>query len=461
MVRGRGVAGYATLVRRPGFLPFVLAGAFAYAAPLVVNVVLAWSIAGAYPGVPAASTFVALALVLNGLSATVPTLASALFAGALADRARRRRLMLGANGVFVAAVGGLVVDLALLPSAPVAFPGPSGFFLPVWLIIAFPLYAALTVTTTVFRPAFNASIPKFAPKEELGRANALVYALAIAFGVVASVLASALIPVAGFGPGVAVSLALVLGLGTQVALQLTPRTIDELPARRPTKFRADVVEGYRYLARQPALLQLTLGSLAINFLTAMATVQLALYARAWLQLAPGQALVYGLLYGVATVGSGVGIFLISFIPFERRAGRVLLLLIVGQGVTFALLGLVRSVPFALVDIFLFGLFPGMGQTVFLATVQSRVPNEILGRVFAADEVGSYAFMPFGQAAGGYATLLTGAVQVTFLLSGVLTAATGGILSLSRSLRSLTMYPISSTLPPEGAVNPHPPEPHGA
>ncbi|HZY70459.1 MAG TPA: MFS transporter [Thermoplasmata archaeon] len=455
------MAGYATLVRRPGFLSFVLAGAFAYAAPLVVNVVLAWSIAVAYPGVGAASSFVALALVLNGLSATVPTLASALFAGALADRARRRRLMLGANAVLIAAAAGLVLDLAVLPTTGIPFPGPAGFFLPTWLVLAFPLYAAVTVSTTIFRPAYNASIPKFAPKEELGRANALVYALAIAFGVAASVVATGLIPVAGFGPGVAIALALALGVGTQFALQLTPGTIDEAPTRRPTKFSSDVVEGYRYLARQPALLQLTLGSLAINFLTAMATVQLALYARAWLGVAPDQALLYGLLFGVATVGSGVGIFLISFIPFERRAGRVLLLLIVGQGITFALLGLVRSVPFALVDIFLFGLFPGMGQTVFLATVQARVPNELLGRVFAADEVGSYAFMPVGQAAGGYATLLTGAVQVTFLLSGVLTATTGGILSLSRSLRNLTMYPASAALPPEGAINPRPPEPRGA
>ncbi|MCI4350744.1 MAG: MFS transporter [Thermoplasmata archaeon] len=446
---------YASLFDRAGFRPFAAAGSLAYAAPLVVNIVVAWAVAEAYPGVGQSVTFVALALVFLGLSATLPTLASAAFSGALADRWPRRRLMIAVNAVFLVAVALLVLDLLARPTAPVGAPGAPGFYLPLWVVFVYPLWAAITTTTTIFRPAYNASLPRLVSSADLGRANGLVYAIAIALGVAASILATELMAQFGHpGVGYGLGVALVLGLTAQFALQALPPELDRRADRPRGSFLRDVVAGYRYLVGRRALFQLTLGALAVNFLNAMAFVQLALYATTWLGIANSQAYLYGVLLGGATLGAGVGALVVNKLHFERRAGTMIILLVIAQGLSVLALGVFRSLPFALVDMFFFGMFPGMSQTIFLATVQGTVPDDLLGRVFAADEVGSYALVPVGQAVGGSVTLATGAVELTFLLSGALTVAVGALLSAFRSLRHLAILPAEGLpIPPPGAVNP--------
>ena len=58
----------------------------------------------------------------------------------------------------------------------------------------------------------------------------------------------------------------------------------------------------------------------------------------------------------------------------------------------------------------------MITTIFLSTVQATVPDEVMGRVFSADEVGSYALVPAGQYTGGLLTVAVG-VQGTYLSAG--------------------------------------------
>jgi hypothetical protein len=58
----------------------------------------------------------------------------------------------------------------------------------------------------------------------------------------------------------------------------------------------------------------------------------------------------------------------------------------------------------------------MVTTIFLSTIQSNVPDEVMGRVFSADEVGSYALVPVGQFSGGELTVAVG-VQGTYLFAG--------------------------------------------
>jgi hypothetical protein len=82
----------------------------------------------------------------------------------------------------------------------------------------------------------------------------------------------------------------------------------------------------------------------------------------------------------------------------------------------------------------------MYMTVFLATLQATVPNELLGRVLAADEVGSYAMVPFGQYFGGILTLTLGSAQTPFLIAGAGTIAVGLLMLTLRKLRSLGFEP---------------------
>jgi MFS family permease len=426
---------YRNVLETRGFTPYWLGGAFSFAAPSVVTVVLVWATAIAYPaGASTTPSYSALALALLGLSATVPTLAAAVVSGTLADRMDRGRLMAATNLAAIGAVALLVVLLWEHPDTPVSVPGPAGFYLPLWLVFALPLWAAITTASTLFRPAFNASLPSLLPTNLLGRANGLVFSLAVGASIAGTLIATTLIPFVG--ESTALLVPLVLFAATGVSIAAIPRPAKP-PARPPTKFSGDVAEGYRYLLRNPALLRITVGSLAVNFLTALAFVELGLYVRDFLGVT--EAIYLGAMTTGATAGSGLGTVIAGRLSFEPKAGRFLVVLLAAQGFTVAAMAFSPSIGVSIPLMFLFGVFPGMFTTVFLATVQAIVPGRLLGRVLAADEVGSYGLVPIGQYAGGLITLAAG-IRATFLIAGGGTAAVAGGMGAYRDLRALGFSP---------------------
>ena len=375
---------------------------------------------------------------------------SAVFSGTLADRLPRRRLMRLSNGLALAGTLGLMTVLLVRPADAVPLPGPTGFYLPLWVVLLFPLWALVTVGVTLFRPAFNASLPRVVSTAELGTANGLIYAVAIGFSVAGSLGAPLLIPPYGEGP--ALVFAAALFAATEAALfRVVARVDPQEGASRRRRFLTDATAGYRYLWRRRELFEITLSALAINLFSAVAFVELALYVKVWLD-TDSALLVGGMLSG-ASLGAGLGSVLVSRLHFERRAGRFLALLTVLQGGTVVVLALSRNPWVSLPDMFLFGVFPGMFTTIFLATIQATVPNEMLGRVLAADEVGSYSMVPFGQYTGGLLTLL-GGVQLAYLAAGIGTVAVGLGMGFARRVRRFGFEPQEAAQPiepPPGAV----------
>jgi MFS family permease len=379
----------------------------------MVSVVLFYSVTVAYPTTALRTTYGALALALLGLSSTVPTLVTAFFSGALADRHDRARLMRLVNLLGLLATAALVTVLVFRPTPDIRLPGPAGFYVPEWVLFVYPGWAGVIVSSTLFRPAFNTSVIRVVPRELLGRANGLIGAVAggaTAAGVFASGVLLTVAPAA-----YALGLPFALFFATQVALAAFD--VDLSPAARAGPSRSilqDVKTGFGYIGRHRPILQITVAGLVINFLTALATVELAVYVTTWL--GATQGFWYGAMVAAATVGASAGFVLITRFRFERRAGLTLILLTTALGATLLALADVRSIWLALPVVFLFGIIPGMFTTVFLSTIQSTVPEEVMGRVFSADEVGSYALVPVGQYAGGSLTYDVG-VQGTYLTAG--------------------------------------------
>ena len=382
-----------------------------------------------------------------GLSSTLPTLVSAFFSGALADRNDRAQLMRVVNLLGLLATAVLVAILVLGPSTHVRLPGPSGFYVPEWVLLVYPVWAGVVVSSTLFRPAFNTSVTRVVPRELLGRANGLIYA--VAGGVTASGIFASGILLTVEPAAFALGLPFALFFVTQVALAALD--VDLTPAVRTSPSRSlvqDVRAGFSYIGRHRAILELTAAGLVINFLVALATVELALYVTTWL--GATQGVWYGAMVATATVGASVGFILIPRVRFERRAGLTMILLTCGLGGTLLALALVHVIWLALPIIFLFGIIPGMFTTVFLSTIQSSVPDEVMGRVFSADEVGSYALVPVGQYTGGSLTYEVG-VQGTYLTAGG-TLVLFGLLMLGGfgALRRLSVLTSSAPVPgPDG------------
>ncbi|HEV2448812.1 MAG TPA: MFS transporter [Thermoplasmata archaeon] len=435
----------------PRFRYFLLAGTFSFAAPTAALVVLTNEIVRGYGSSGTGADYAALALALLGLSATLPTLGAAVVSGTLADRVNRLRLMRGVTAIALLSLSIAAVVVGLRPSALFAAPGAAGFHLPVWVLLLFPAWAAMTAAATIFRPAFNASLPRLVRPESLGRANGLIFGLTVVVGVASWIAVGPITQYAGAVP------ALLLPIGLFAASLVCLGVLDvQLEDRRigpRHAFLSDAAEGYRFLAHRRELLALTLGSLGINFLNAVAFVEFPLYAIDYLG---GSATLLGAFYAVGSIGGGVGAFLIGRSQFERSAGRIIALLVVPMGLTVAALPLLRSPVLALGDMFLFGLFPGMVQTVFLAGVQGTVPNRLLGRVFAADEVGSFGLVPVGQFAGGLLTVAFG-LESTYFLAGVGTVAIGLALLLLPAVARFRFAP-EPAVPPGVGVPTSVPEP---
>ncbi len=448
--RGTPLSRYGDLFHRRSFGSFLAAGALQLAAPSAVLVTLLYGIAFAYPNVaaPDRTSYVALALAFLGLSSAIPTLASAFFSGALADRSNRGQWMRTVNLISILAMVGLAADLVYAPGSRVPVPGPAGFYLPLWVLLLYPSWAVVTMTTTFFRPAFNTSVPRVVEPQELGVANGLIYSVAAGASLAATLVVGILLTVAPFA--YSLSVAFVLFFATQIALLGVGADLSVVRKTPPRSVLKEANAGFSYLFRHRALLELTIVGLVVNFLSALALVEVALYIQSWLGLSTG--FWYGAMIAVLTAGSAVGFLLISRVHFEHRAGRVVILLTFLMGVCLVVFGLVRSIWLALPIIFVYGLMPGMFTTVFLSTIQATVPDEVMGRVFSADEVGSYALVPVGQFSGGLLVLALG-VQGTYLAAGgaivvfaVVLAATFG------ALRALGYRPPRPAEPdPEAAL----------
>lgn len=358
------------------------------------------------------ASYAGLALAFLGLSSALPTLGGAFFSGALADRYDRGFLMRLINLLSIVATTGVAADLIFAPSQPIAAPGPAGFYLPLWVLLLFPAYALVISTSTMFRPAYNTSVPRFVDRADLGHANGLIYAIAavttLAGSLLVGVMLSATAPVYSLG------IPFALFFGTQLALLLVDvdLSVAAKAARRSVVREASA--GFRYLGRRRDLLELTIAALVVNFLSAVALVEIGVYLFHWLDLSNG--FWYGALVAVLTAGTAVGFVLAPRLRFEPRAGRVIIALIFLMGVMLLAFGLVRSIWWVLPIAFVYGMMPGMIVTIFLSTVQATVPDEMMGRVFSADEVGSYALVPVGQSAGGVLVVVLG-VQGTYLTAG--------------------------------------------
>jgi len=409
--RGAPLSRYGSLFRQRSFVPFLVAGALQLAAPSAVLVVLIFTVTLAYPAGERA-TYGALALAFLGLAATVPTLVSMFVSGPLTDRHDRGVLMRAVNLIGVVATLGLVADLLYAPSARVPIPGPAGFYMPVWLLALYPAWAAIAVTTTLFRPAFNTSIARLVAARDLGIANGAIYATAAAVSTVCTLTVGVLLSV---GSDVyALGIAFGLFFATQVALLMVDVDLAVRRRSAPRSLLAEARAGYSFLFRRRGLFEITLLALVVNLFAAMAMVEMGLYIGSWLGLTEG--FWYGAMIAAGTAGVAVGFLLIPHLKFEPRAGRVILLLSFVYGAALLSFGLVRFIGFALAIYFVYGAVAGMFTNVFLSTVQATVPDEMMGRVFSADELGSSALIPVGQFVGGLLVLVV-TVRGSFLLAG--------------------------------------------
>ena len=300
---------------------------------------------------------------LIGLVRWLPAALASPFAATLGDRYRRVRVMIGADLLRAAALGGMAACVLL--DAPA--------------VTVYVLAAAAAVFSTAFQPAQAAILPSLAgTPEELTAAN----------------VSSGTIEALGFCAGPALGGLLLAASNTWVVLVITSLLflwsaaqltgllpLDEAPGEqeeeRPGLIR-ETAEGARAITGDRRL-QLVIGLFSAQTLVYGAlSVLIAVCALQFLDIGPGGV---GYLNSAMGVGGLVGAFVSLTLVTRRRLAPAFGLAIAGAGGPLLFVAPKPSTAIALLAFGLIGLSNTVEDVCGFTILQRTTPPEVLGRVF--------------------------------------------------------------------------------
>jgi predicted MFS family arabinose efflux permease len=358
------------------------------------HVALAWQVY-TISNVPTALSIVFLAI-------SIPNVLLVLVGGVFADRYDRRKLMVAADLIRAAALGGI----AVLSAAGV---------LEIWHIAALVVFVG--AGDAFFNPASTAFLPDLVPDEDLPAANAFAGMYRpIMIRMIGPALAG--LVVGAFGPAPAfaidaasfvISAVFIWSIRTRPA----PRVVVDHGLRATV---AEVGEGFRYTRSQPWIWA-TLLSAMFSLLIFVVPIEILVPFVIKNKLALGPEAL-GLIFAFGGIGSLVMSVLIGVVGLPRRRVTVMYVAwALGVGLT-ALFGAMTSLWQALVISFVLQASFMLGQVIWTTMLQQLVPRELLGRVSSLDWLMSIGLVPVSYALTGPVSAALG-VDMTLIAAGLL------------------------------------------
>jgi MFS family permease len=351
---------------------------------------------------------------IAGLSvvATLPWLVFSLLAGALVDRADRRRVMVTAN-----LTRGLV---ALGLTAAVVLDGAN-------LVLLYVVAFALGMVETLADTAAQTILPRVVPATQLTRANSRLFAVELgANQFIGPPLGGALV---ALGAAIALGSPAVLWLAAGLLLLRLPTPA---PDERTvgTTLRAEIVEGVRFLSGHAVLRRFAVMVGGFNFAASATSAVFVLYAVGETSALGLSEPAFGLLLTATAFGSLLGSLAAE--RLERRLGRVRLLALTVPGSSVLVISPGLTSDARLVGAaFLVGGFSIVVWNVVTVSLRQRItPDRLLGRLNSAYRLLAWGTRPLGALAGGLIAEVFG-LRTVFLTMGVLTLA---LVVLLRGLR---------------------------
>ena len=307
------------------------------------------------------------AIALMSILVALPPVTIGLFAGAWADRADRRRIMVGSDALRSVVVL-LLVPAVLAGSVPAIF----------------VLATVQAVIGTFFAPARIALVPRTVPREGLMAANSLGQLTRMIAGVVGATVTGLIAGTAGVvwpvfvvdAASFLVSALVVLGVASDLGRPAT----EAAAAIRARGMGASVAEGLRVIARSAHLLA-ALGGVAVTMLGVGAINVLFIpFLVDELGASPAWA---GPLEGAQTLAMVLSGALLTGLAARVRAPRLFTGGLVGVALCIALLSIAPG-PLALLAIlFAVGFCVMPVQATTMTIVQQSTTDETRGRVGGA------------------------------------------------------------------------------
>ncbi|HEY7661230.1 MAG TPA: MFS transporter [Actinomycetota bacterium] len=320
------------------------------------------------------------------------------FAGVLADRLDRRRLMIVAD----LARAALVLGFLLVQDAEM-----------VWLV--YVLLAIIAMFSAAFEPASAAALPNLVDERDLSTANALSGSL---WGTMLAVGGAIGGIVAGlFGRDVAIVVdAMSFLLSASLIVRVRRSFSQAAPPAEHATLRQDTVETVRYARRDHRVLAL----LAVKFGWGLAGGVLVVLPLLAIDEFDAGEIGLGLLLAARGVGALIGPFVGRAVvgPEDRRIFGVIGAALATFGLGYALLGLAPALALAMPAVMLAHIGGGAQWTLSSYGLQRIVPDRIRGRIFAFD--GMLVTLTFGASAiiTGYLAGWLGAPQTAFVMGAI-------------------------------------------
>jgi MFS family permease len=309
----------------------------------------------------------------------LPTLLLGLYAGAVADRVDRRRLVLAANLLRVAV---LAVLGATIVTGTVS--------ISLLLIVLFAVGVAELFADT----AWNAVTPMLVPPADLGIANArMMSGFLVANQLIGPAVGATLFAVGAAVPFGVQALALLLAAGLFARVRL-PRRTGERPEQHVGR---DILDGLRWIAHNAPVRTLTVVILLFNITWGAPWGVLVYWAQERLGVSAVQ---FGLLTTASAVGGIAAV--LSYDRLERRIplGRLMKACLTLEVLTHLALALTTSFRVALGIMVVFGSYAFVWGSLSSAVRQRATPLELQGRVGSVYWVGLVGGLLVGQLLGG-------------------------------------------------------------
>ena len=354
----------------------------------------------------------ALALGMVGLVTAIPVVLLALPAGHLADRADRKKIVIGAQIVFI---------LMSLSLAAVSW--RAG---PVFIVYAILLVRG--VAQAYNNPARSALLPRLVPVNVFGNAVTWSSSAFQTAAVVGPAFGGLVIAIQHRATGAyvidailtSIYLITLFAIRGDAAAKADAGPLALRPNERMTL--QSLAAGLRYVRDTKVILAaLTLDLFAV--LLGGATALLPIFAKDILHVGPEGL---GWLRAAPSMGALLLMLAIAHRPPMRRTGWNLILSVVGFGLATIVFGLSRSFGLSIVMLFILGGLDGISMIIRGTLVQLWTPDEMRGRVSAvnsvfidmSNELGGFESGALAAAVGPVAAVVGGGIGTIIVVAGV-------------------------------------------
>lgn len=320
---------------------------------------------------------------VNGVRA-LPFLITGPFAGVIADRVDRKRLMLYTQLLLMATafIMGILVLTGLVQ---------------VWHLFVFTVFTGIGWSFN--QPVRQALVASVVPRRDLPNAIALSSAAFNLTRVVGPTLGGLLIVVFTAGGNFIFQGFAYVGVAFMIWQMRVP---PDPPVPQGVSVLSSLKEGARWVWQEPTMRALmTLAWVPMVFGMSYHSL-MPIFAEDVLQVGPGGL---GLLLSATGVGAFAGAFGVAAANRTRHRGRLLLITLGAWGATLVLFSLVSttgSMPLTMLTLVL----TGVVQQTYMATnqtvLQIRIPNELRGRVMSLYML-NMGLQPLGAFVGGVMT----------------------------------------------------------